>query len=611
MMSVQEESPGRTPVATSRGGSEPRARRSLTAIVALALAVAGVGLAVSAFRTGDRTRSVLSADTPSSEQIAFAKEEYGHWQVFTVAADGTHKTRLTDLPTNQFHPVWSPDGTRIAFDAQSDDGEMQILVMDADGSNVQTLTDGPGWNYLPAWSPDGDRLAFVSTRDDNDEIYVMNADGSGQQRLTADPEEDLSPSWSPDGTKIGFQSNRDGFNQIYVMGTDGSGVARLTDVEGFDPSWSPDGARIAFASTTDGNPEIYSMNSDGSNVIRLTHDPSHDWSPTWSPDGSMLAFESDRDREVGIYVMNADGTDAHRLLDTSAQACCPAWRPRTSGTLSPIVPPASSSPSAPAALTRGSPQFDPQNGIWVLTPPGWSFLVDPSGPYEPKTLFAIASYPIERGGDCAPTTALDALPADGAVAWVIEYRDAQGNDFPPRSEAFSLDPSSRANYECSATHATYMFRFEDQDRDFQVHVAFGEQAGQEVRDHMLGSLSSLVVDRCPPAEPPVRVSGFGSVVPDEATPGETVTVSGPTGRDENWFWSPLDKIEVWWSTDRIGIAEENGDKVLLATVDPGTSCDFTATFRIPEVPAGRYLITALGYHEGFGWMGERGITVGR
>lgn len=321
------ESPGRTPVATSRGSSEGRSRPALTAVVALALAVAGVGLVVSAFRAGNRTRSAATADIPTSEQIAFATGVGGHWQLFTVAADGAGVTQLTDLTTNQFHPAWSPDGTRIAFDAQSGDGEMQIQVIDANGGNLRTLTEGPGWNYLPAWSPDGDQIAFVSNRDGNDEIYVMNLDGSGQERLTADPEEDLSPSWSPDGTMIAFQSNRDGYNRIYVMHADGSGVMELADVEGFDPDWSAAGSRIAFASTTDGNPEIYAINSDGSDLDRLTHDPSHDWNPVWSPDGSKITFESDRDREVGIYVMNSDGTDVHRLVDTGAQACCPAWQP--------------------------------------------------------------------------------------------------------------------------------------------------------------------------------------------------------------------------------------------------------------------------------------------
>src|SRR5205823_1449752 len=99
--------------------------------------------------------------------------------------------------------------------------------------------------------------------------------------------------------------------------------------------------------------------------------------------------------------------------------------------------------------------------------------------------FAIANYSIEHGGECAPTTALQALPPDGALAWVIEYHDTQGNNFPPRPDRFSLDLSSLANYECSGIHASYMFRFQDAARYFQVQVAFGDRASDEVRNEML------------------------------------------------------------------------------------------------------------------------------
>jgi Tol biopolymer transport system component len=322
-----------TPTASGR---RSRPRHTLVVVVALFNAAGGVGCAVDASQTHDRTQQEGTAATTTNGKIAFATGAGGHWQIATVNGDGTAMTPLTDLPTNQFHPAWSPDGSRIAFDAQSGGGEMQIRVMDADGSNPQVLTQGPGLNYLPAWSPDGSRIAFVSNRDGNDEIYVMNADGSGQERLTTDEEEDLSPTWSPYGTGIAFQSNRDGFNRIYLIDASGFSVTRLTDSEGFDPAWSVDGARIAFATTTDGNPEIYVMNADGSSPTRLTDDPSRDWNPTWSPDGSKIAFESDRDGEVGVYVMSGDGTDVHRVLDTGSQACCPSWQPIVAGDVNPV-----------------------------------------------------------------------------------------------------------------------------------------------------------------------------------------------------------------------------------------------------------------------------------
>jgi hypothetical protein len=133
---------------------------------------------------------------------------------------------------------------------------------------------------------------------------------------------------------------------------------------------------------------------------------------------------------------------------------------------------------------------------------------------------------------------------------------------------------------------------------------------------MLASLSSLIVDRCPPAEHPVLVSEFGTLSPDHGSPGDDVTMSGSTGHDENWFWAPLERIEVWWSSTPIWGRDGSADKQLLATVDPGEDCTFSLAFSVPDVPRGEYVITVLGYWDptyegasGFGLMGERAFTV--
>lgn len=70
-----------------------------------------------------------------------------------------------------------------------------IYVMDANGSAVVRLTNDPSDNVTPTWSPDGRRIAFSSVRDGNYELYAMNADGTGVKRLTNLEGSDVSPSW--------------------------------------------------------------------------------------------------------------------------------------------------------------------------------------------------------------------------------------------------------------------------------------------------------------------------------------------------------------------------------------------------------------------------------
>ena len=74
--------------------------------------------------------------------------------------------------------------------------------MEADGSGQTRLTNNAAPDQLSVWSPDGSKIAFQTRRDDgtlvNAEIYVMNADGSNPINLTNDPAAtDQQPAWSP------------------------------------------------------------------------------------------------------------------------------------------------------------------------------------------------------------------------------------------------------------------------------------------------------------------------------------------------------------------------------------------------------------------------------
>jgi TolB protein len=135
-------------------------------------------------------------------------------------------------------PAWSPDGTRIAFNASVDLGPNRIYTMRADGTDVVQL---PAGTY-PRWSPDGRRIVFLSPPHDGvtSDIFLMNADGSGVTNLTRSPAgfANEDPAWSPDGQRIAF---RDNSGQIYVMKPDGSGVTNISGSPSgdFGPDWYP------------------------------------------------------------------------------------------------------------------------------------------------------------------------------------------------------------------------------------------------------------------------------------------------------------------------------------------------------------------------------------
>ena len=159
-------------------------------------------------------------------RVAFTSDRDGNREIYTTDMEGNDVQRLTDSPSAEENPAWSPAWTRLAF--QSDrNGNWDVFTMRVDcdpnrsGSgercDLQQLTDNPGDDLLPAWSPDGRAIAFVSTRDGNPEIYVMDANGNNERRLTFNPTGDWRPAWMPNSTHLVFVSDRGGNNDIYQL----------------------------------------------------------------------------------------------------------------------------------------------------------------------------------------------------------------------------------------------------------------------------------------------------------------------------------------------------------------------------------------------------------
>ena len=147
--------------------------------------------------------------------------------------DPDNPSNVTNLTNNgltslEETPVWSPDGTYIAFISRLN-GTRNVYVMNPTpgpgvdvtvARRITPYTDG-GFLGEPAWSPDGSKIAFVrGTAESNRSISVAAADGTtGTPPLIAEHGE--HPSWSPDGGKITYAYQR----QIFTKDADGTGFA--------------------------------------------------------------------------------------------------------------------------------------------------------------------------------------------------------------------------------------------------------------------------------------------------------------------------------------------------------------------------------------------------
>ncbi|MDP6455627.1 MAG: FG-GAP-like repeat-containing protein, partial [SAR202 cluster bacterium] len=299
--------------------------------------------------TGDEVYSILSdgaglrrltdnafadqypdAWVPDVLPIAFQSRWDGNDEIYLMAPDGSHKTRITQNTDDDREPAWSPDGSQIAFQSIRD-GNWEIYVMNRDGSGPTNLTNHTGKDERPSWSPDGSQIVFFSNRDGNEEIYKMDADGGNQTNISNNSAHDEGPDWSPDGAKIAFRSERDGDHEIFTMSPSGdpSSVVQLTHngVQDGPPTWSPDGRMISFDSPSNGNYDVYVMDASGGNLTRLTAETGQDVAPDWSADGSKIIYSSQRQGNWDVFSMNSDGTAKTRLTQDVDFDLYPHWRP--------------------------------------------------------------------------------------------------------------------------------------------------------------------------------------------------------------------------------------------------------------------------------------------
>ncbi len=118
-------------------------------------------------------------------------------------ADGSDPIQLTFPPLMAANPVWSPDGSHIAFAARAPGNPWQIQIIASEGGTPQPLLPSVRNQADPAWSPDGDSLIFgelpiAESSSSQDAIFIFDF-GTGRARPIRGSEGLFSPRWSPDG----------------------------------------------------------------------------------------------------------------------------------------------------------------------------------------------------------------------------------------------------------------------------------------------------------------------------------------------------------------------------------------------------------------------------
>jgi Tol biopolymer transport system component len=290
--------------------------------------------------------------------------------LYLARPDGSDAHEIAiELPGDAYHPDWSPDGKRIAFDVATDESN-EIWVVDADGTNAAAIVlrsndcaISCGDVASPAWSPDGSKIAFVRYQFGASglEAAVIEAQdvasGDRQVVFKAPAKTALDdPRWSPDGQSIVFTMTRYPDTQIIIGTPTGSAIAVISFIEegakpvvltdwsmfASYPDWRPGSNEIVFSTyslgvfqATDEPSNLYIIKPDGSGLTAVTsfgRAGQRATQPTWTPDGSRIIFTlvsnhagvEDYPRHAAF--IEANGTN---IVDIGVVATHPRLQPGT------------------------------------------------------------------------------------------------------------------------------------------------------------------------------------------------------------------------------------------------------------------------------------------
>ena len=342
--------------------------------------------------------------TPTEEpilpcNIAFDSDRDGNPEIYTMAPDGSNQVNLSNNPAEDFDPVWSPDGTRIAFVSNRENGAeggQFIYVMLADGSDVTQVSQQNESKY-PDWSPLGNQIVYNNKGD----IYLIDLTAGTEVNLTNSPENDEQPKFSPDGQRIAYQMDE----KVFVMDLDGGNVTLVTNGgRAIGVDWSVDGRIFTHWEQPEGICFNCVVTADGSEVADAGGKGTiQEFLPFWTDDGERVEMGAGDINGVGnedVFLVSENFDGLFKFLTNS--------------------PGNDRNPDAPAQCgpTHGVyPQYG-NAAITTSTGNGGPFVIGYTGALDPTIQADIDKACSEIDAECVKGDSISALADMGVDAIV-------------------------------------------------------------------------------------------------------------------------------------------------------------------------------------------------
>lgn len=269
--------------------------------------------------------------SPQGDRLAFLSDRSDYFDIYLLSVvDGKIKKKLlsgeTSAKFEELHWLrpglsWSPDGKFLVFASKAGKSDALHILDVSEAEVIRTLRYDLDGIFSPVYSPDGSRIAFVGMKNGQSDIYSLTLESGDLEQITDDIFSDLDPSWSPDGRYIAFISDRGDYlekppedfrmsahdyhqTDVYMINLATFTIQRITNSPANErtPEWSPRENILSYISDRDGVYNLYLHNLSTDEYYPITNLLTGCFQPSWSKEGG-LAFASFFDGGYDIFYL--------------------------------------------------------------------------------------------------------------------------------------------------------------------------------------------------------------------------------------------------------------------------------------------------------------------
>ena len=233
------------------------------------------------------------------------------WPVVWFNRSGKEGTTINDTHLNA-SPRLSPSGRLLAVSVGNSRTNSDIWIYDLSRGVGTRLTFNPAPDWAPVWSPDGSRIAFASSRTGYADIYIKAANGAGTARvLLGGKGDDIPLSWSPDGRYLAYGrfDAKKGGHDIWMLPMFGDRkpfAFRQGPFDEYEAVFSPNGKWLAYSSDESGRYEVYVVPfPEGGGKWQVSTNGGRQ--PEWRHDGKELFYMAGDNELTAVAVRERQG----------------------------------------------------------------------------------------------------------------------------------------------------------------------------------------------------------------------------------------------------------------------------------------------------------------